>query len=275
MTNVVASKRVLKHVRHRFRKTFQPARFVPDVYQHAFVASYPRSGNTWMRCVLFHYTLGRAPQNLEEIDHQVPDEHTRLDLKSLITEEGPDPDAPRLVKTHAMFRVDRGYRRAVHIVRNPRNVIPSYFRFSVRKNAGLEFEEFAENCVLGGIWPGCWHSHTNAWMEGTRDRIPNLCTVRYEDLVANNMEAIEAFAQSLGLQDPNRLSVLMKEYDLEKMRGLEASGNRANEPAYKDNGQNFIGTGKAPSEQHAFVHDLIRSKAPHWEPLLERLNYTE
>ena len=247
--------------------------FVADTDQHAFLASYPRSGNTWLRCVLFHYTTGRAPRNLAEIDLQIPDEHTQVSEKRLMSEEGPDPHAPRIVKTHALFRVDRGYRRAVHIVRDPRHVIPSFYRYSARKRAGINFEDFAENCVLGSRWPGSWHSHTNSWMMGAQDRLEDFNTLRYEDLVTHNQETISALASSLGLRDVERLSALLAQYDLEKMRGLEVAGNRSIEPAYSENGRNFIGTGKAPKEQFSFVHDLIKSKAPHWKPVLDRLGY--
>ena len=261
------------HLLRRVKRSLEPTPFVVDPAGHAFLASFPRSGNTWLRCVLFHYTLGRAPSNLAEIDFQIPDEHSHLNESDLITDTGPDQGAPRIVKTHAMFRVDRGYRRAVHIVRHPGHVLPSYYRYFARKQSDLNFETFIENCVLGSQWPGSWHDHTISWMKGAEGRIENFDTVRYEDLVARDAAATEAFAVSLGLADPARLAELMAHYSLDKMRELEAAGNRKTEPAYAKKGQNFIGAGKAPEEQFELVTDLIRTKAPHWTALLDRFGY--
>ncbi|MEO0412485.1 MAG: sulfotransferase domain-containing protein [Pseudomonadota bacterium] len=249
------------------RDTFRPT---PDEY--SFLASYPRSGNTWLRSVLFDYTMGRPPHNLAEIDCRIPDEHHPIRSSLLLKELGPEPKSRHIAKTHALFTVDRGYRRALYVIRDPRHVISSYFRYRKRLSV-TDFGAFCENCVLGSQWPGSWHDHVLSWTQGASSRIEGFAVVRYEDLVSHNTSAITAFASALGLSDAQRLSNLMHWYDLEKMKHLEAAGNRENEPARSDSGNSFIGNGKAPEDQYGFIDTLIREKSPHWLPMMERFGY--
>src|SRR3981081_294971 len=67
--------------------------------QDAFLASFPRSGSTWLRFILFE-TLCGEDAGFRKIEARVPEVHTHLGAPPILRGGG------RLIKTHEPYRKD-------------------------------------------------------------------------------------------------------------------------------------------------------------------------
>jgi hypothetical protein len=86
--------------------------FSPKLDREYYLASHSRSGNTWLRAIIFYLELGRKPINLAEIDYQVIDDHYKINEYQLLARED-----RYIVKTHhPRHHIPRNY---VYIARNP------------------------------------------------------------------------------------------------------------------------------------------------------------
>lgn len=243
--------------------TFQSAK-----NRDTFLASYPRSGNTWLRTVIFHASVGRAPKNLAEVDLGVPDEHAPPPRRKMLMAAQKLNEA--IVKTHQPYRSTASYRKVIYIIRDPRDVIPSYFRYLRRKGAVSEdeFENFAVGCICGTVWPGSWFEHVTSWRFFQSQYPKRACIFIYENLVAYDEVEVMKFGKALPLQHSIDISEIFRRYDLEMMKRLEKRGNRLSERA-----PGFIGQGAARSDMRRCVDTLIKQHAPHWQELMADYGY--
>jgi hypothetical protein len=102
------------------------------------------------------------------------------------------------VKTHERPDDDA---KTIYVVRDGRATIVSFHKFwqsFAEKSASLD------NFITGKNWPGAWSSHVDAW---TLSRRPNTLVLRYEELVAENMQPLRRVADFLGLPEPKSASV--------------------------------------------------------------------
>ena len=164
-----------------------------------WLASYPKSGNTWVRFLLYSVLYAPPAQSLD-IARKIPDIHRPLPLDP--------PEGERLiVKTH--FACSPSHpkigqtRRAVLITRDPRDVLFSalnYRRLSGMTPQQMSDEQYARRFIAAGGDPGfgelgfgTWRSHIESWQGQTAFPVH---TVRYEDLKADpggHLRALLAF----------------------------------------------------------------------------------
>jgi hypothetical protein len=218
----------------------QPEKFTPDAARDVFLATYPRSGTTWICCVAAELLFQISPKSLTEIDSIVPDVHA-LPEKSAV------PAASQyLVKSH--FPLNGAppfgeYRRVIYMVRDPRDVMLSYHRYSrfLSKYPG-DLKEFARDWTAGRIWPCSWQEHVNSWL-APRSRVPpfELTVLRYEDFVADPIGQTAVLAKVLGV-DPGRTRIeeIVADTSSDRMRERESEGKNGISPEF-----NFIGAAKA------------------------------
>jgi hypothetical protein len=204
-----------------------------------WLASYPRSGNTWLRVLLHNYLRNSAaPHDINRLqDLTTLDSDARwyrmVDLRpiaSLSKEEAArlrprvheaiarsSPDTV-FVKTHNALVVDRGTAMiteqctggAIYILRNPLDVAVSY---SVHFGLSLDEAVAAMNRPRNQSksneprfayeFHGSWSEHVESWTERKSRAIHVL---RYEDLHQNTEAAFGAVLGFLGLPaNPDRL----------------------------------------------------------------------
>lgn len=160
-----------------------------------WLASYPRSGNTFFRIILsYRYGLpsdgqGGPPESwneLRQIDSSV---------------RPPAPDAPQFVKTHALPGTDLD--PAIYLVRDGRDALVSYAYYVLAFDRGIArsavtpelFRNTLRDLILEMRSPfGTWAANAEAWM--TR---PNTAVVRYEELVADPFGMADRALKQIGL----------------------------------------------------------------------------
>lgn len=224
-----------------------------------WLASYPKSGNTWLRFMLHAYLYGPPKASIEVAQH-IHDIHRPVQGQQ-------KPGELEIMKTHFML-TDQHPRLsetsgAIHIIRNPRDVALSALNY--RKLAGEGSRAFTETGYLKGFirsqgdleWNrlgfGSWADHARSW--ANNDRFPVL-TLRYEDLKEDSAAGLRAMIDFIKADfDQARFDAALKASSFDEMRALEIR-EKQNQKSEKNplDKRLFIGTPKATRKGVFFVN---------------------
>lgn len=140
------------------------------------LTSFPKSGNTWVKFLFFnyfqHYFGGEAQADFERVNQAFPE----IGLNQIRKWEPLFPGAPRIIKTHLKNNRFTRKARAIHIVRNPYDVMVSYWYYlqaEKRVQYAHDFQYYLRDPQYG---MQAWLAYTQSWMS----QHPML--IFYEDL---------------------------------------------------------------------------------------------
>lgn len=151
------------------------------------LASYPRSGNTWLRYLLANLLAPDLAWNVNNIARVVPDMHEMWPADWM-------PRSPRIIKTHNPYHYK--YANAIYIYRDGRDVAVSYYHYLNKiKEYSESFNVFFESYLKGDVPFGNWHNHVDSWMFASHPT--NLLTVSYEALVDNTVQEVRRIGHFL------------------------------------------------------------------------------
>ena len=122
--------------------------------RRAYIVSYPRSGNTWVRLLLEH-SLGFETTSIDSVARSPS-------LVMLGNKHLTERRKAELIKTHTTSLP--GNDDVIYVLRDGRDAIASYWYYLgdwERKPAG-SFSEFLQLLPSSGNW---WASHVYAWLE--------------------------------------------------------------------------------------------------------------
>ena len=195
----------------------EPGRNLTIYDDDIFIASYPKSGNTWARFMVANLMHPQEPVTFLNIDHVSPDP----DLRSRnFLKKCP---RPRVMKSHHPF--DARYKRVVYIARDPRDVIVSQYHFQIKRGviqAAHPIAEFVERALNGQTNQyGSWGQNVGSWLIA-RFKTPDFLLLRYEDLKERPEAELARVAAFLGLEaGPQQLSQAVQLSSADRMRKLE------------------------------------------------------
>lgn len=190
-----------------------------------WLASYPKSGNTWLRFLLYSAIFGPPEQSLD-IARKFPDIHRPLptDVAS---------DERIIAKTHYAFS-DKHPKageteRAVLITRHPRDVLFSalnYRRLSGMTTAQMSDDQYARLFIGHRGDPqfkangfGTWEEHIGSWQ--SQDRFP-VHTVRYEQLKQEPETHLRAVLEFLSIDTTDEaIAKAVRASSFDSMRAME------------------------------------------------------
>lgn len=195
--------------------------------QHVWLASFPKSGNTWIRFLLYQYYFGELTAT-EQLSREIPDMHAPGQYKAAASA----PGRTRLfVKTHQVYSPQRHPGRYIYAVRNPRDIILSMMNFidmvaPGRTTKRPSDEQFVRLFIQRGHNPlnieadnGTIESHWHSWLD--QQLTPGI-VVRYEDLKQDAHRELRRMVESLGEtfdEERGRRAVALSTFD--RMRALE------------------------------------------------------
>jgi Sulfotransferase domain len=167
-----------------------------------WIASYPKSGNTWVRFMACNLLHGRQ-DSAARLGELVPDIHEWSD------DGGKAPSG--LTKTHFAFSSALPFAdhtaAALYIVRDPADVLVSNFFYSVRSErdgapASAHFNDYVDAFIEHRGDPrwrelgmGSWAENVESWLK-TPLPFP-VARLRYEDMLDDPMAACRAVAHVL------------------------------------------------------------------------------
>ncbi len=182
----------------------------------AFVASYPRSGNTWARFLLCEVLTGNNAE-FDKVAFSLPPLRLRSQAPSVLLNGG------RLFRTHEQYH--RVYKKAIYFVRDPRDVAVSNYEFE-RVNEhlhGKNLDEFMQLFVRGRVNSfGSWHGHVRGWLDSALAGTDNFLLVRYEDMRRDAERELTRMLEFLGFSvDPEKIRRVVENNSLQRMRQKE------------------------------------------------------
>lgn len=182
------------------------------------LASYPKSGNTWIRFLI---------ANLVYHDREVGFGN----LHKLILDPDGTPQRdfiraqkPRVIKTHGPF--DPRFRRVICVVRDPRDVAVSqyhYLRKVRRIGDDCPIGRFVDRFLEGDLArrPGSWGENVGSWL-ATRHGRPGFLLLRYEDVLADTAHELTRVATFGGFPaNLERIAQAVERSSADKMRENE------------------------------------------------------
>jgi hypothetical protein len=195
-----------------------------------WIASYPKSGNTWLRFMLCNLLYGKQ-SSAAALNQLIPDVH---ELPANLPERG----AGGLLKTHFMHSaalpLERRTAACIYIVRHPADVLVSNFHYAVRAAAGSEPSQAALDRYVDEFiahrgdprWTrlgmGTWEGNIESWL-GRRHDFP-VKLLRYEDIQQDPRRTCEALSQWLGAgSTPERIEEAVAHSSFASMQAIEAS----------------------------------------------------
>jgi hypothetical protein len=202
----------------------QPAARGLTVYpDDTFLVSFPRSGNTWTRFLVCNLINPDDPVTFAQLESRIPEIYdvTDRNLRAF--------PRPRIIKSHECF--DPRYKKIVYIVRDPRDVLISYYEFQLKRRViseDISLEEFVPRFMESEIEPktGSWRDHVVSWT-ATRGGQKNFLLLRYEDMLADTQKESTKIASFLGLDSsPERIARAVALSSADRMRKLEKEQSR-------------------------------------------------
>ena len=184
-----------------------------------FIVSYPRSGNTWTRFLIANLVHPAQEVTFANIESLIPD------CEAMSSRYMKTVPRPRMIKSHEYF--DPRYRKVLYIVRDPRDVVLSYYDFS-RKYRQIDDSypldayvgDFVNGRLTSADW-GTWGENVASWIS-TRSGRPEFLLLRYEDMQRDTASELARAARFLGIDPaPERLAAAIDRSSADRMRGME------------------------------------------------------
>lgn len=272
-----------------------------------WLASYPKSGNTWVRAFLSALVQGPDAFDLNRLDSDIVanrarlDEHLGIESSDLSHDEVsqmrpafvrelaaalPDGSATA-VKVHDAYGIladgtpefaGEGVCGVVYIVRDPRDVAVSlahHLRVDLDRAIAFMSDPRAafarQQRRLSHQTPqvlGTWSDHVTSW---TRQPDVPVLLVRYEDLAECALERFTAIASFGGWPtDPARVAAAIEATRFERLARAERSGGFSERPAHVET---FFREGRAGAWRERLDENQVRRLGEAHGTCAERLGY--
>ena len=212
-------------------------------YKRCALASYPRSGNTWMRH-LIHAATGIKSAYILNAETDVV--HHAAAIPEIAEENSP------IIKTHGYD--SEQYDSVIHVVRNPWAAIASYLDYCQAFNVDIQRRAWFIEVEAKG-----WLKHAEYWRMTKEAGILPYHPVQYESLLvspANELYAV--LNQFLGVNVT--VDQVETAVDACKLENLQAKGD----PAFYPKGANRHVDETLTREEMAKITEIVSAEIYHW-----------
>lgn len=269
-----------------------------------WIASYPKSGNTWMRAFLTALVTGAESDDLSLLQQIAPDENngryfqpymaTPIEKASLAELASARPMAHRamaaaadnflFLKTHSLLGTHLGTPTittdvtagAIYIVRNPLDVAISYAAFRNRpidETIGSlnQSGRVLTRPIFGSYEiAGSWTEHVETWTRKPHDR---LLIIRYEDMLDHPEKSFRRVTSFLRMNvDSELLAKALEHTSFSSLQAAEEKGSFQERPKATER---FFRTGKHGQWRETLTDAQITRIVRACEGPMKRFGYWE
>ena len=273
-----------------------------------WLASYLKSGNTWLRSLLTAYLGGPDQFDLNAMVggqaaflREALDDHAGITSANCSADElvpyqadffrtiGAQAAAPCFIKTHSAYRKSasgtslfpaEASAGVIHIARHPADIVPSYAH-----HEGRDFDHIIERMADPGaamdLWPGrssmmvpqivsSWSENVSSW---TQQREIPLLLLRYEDLQADASAAFSKVLRFCGIEaDPARVAAAVARCRLDRLRQDEAGSGFSEKPSPL---RDFFRSGRVGDGQRQLSRDQMAKVTRDHAAMMKQLHYAD
>lgn len=273
-----------------------------------WIASYPKSGNTWTRALLNNLMKivqdddPGAPQNINQLheytlwdisakryEHHLGKPVNEVDraeiakIRPLVQEEIAErTEGLAMVKTHHALVLDRGVPTinfgvtsgAIYIVRNPLDVAIS-FAHHLGAEVDVAITQMETRNLETGVSEqsvyevyGSWSQHVESW---TRKAHRAIYVMRYEDMLEQPMATFGGLARHLLMQPTaEQLQLAIDRSSFEELKKQEDEAGYREKP---DSAERFFRAGKADQWKEHLTRRQVRRIVQAHHQQMERFGY--
>jgi len=233
--------------------------------QDVFVASYPRSGSTWLRFLLFE-TLTKNDAGFDNVNRVIPDVGMHGEATPLLPKQG------RLIKTHEPFRPE--YKKAVYVVRDVRDVVLSEYAYqkALGRIAGT-FDQYLDDFLKGtATGYGSWQEHVRGWIDSPLTKNGQLLVVKYAELKKDGLVQLQRIMQFLGVVVERQVILnAIQNNEFNKMRAKEDRNPQLGKSAEGEN--RFVRKGTVGGWRQQLTPEQLQRIEQMAGTILARLHY--
>lgn len=180
-----------------------------------FLASYPKSGNTWLAFLIATVLTGEET-DFDRVGDVVPGVAYHKGRGYML------PAGGRIIRTHEMWRP--AYGRGIYMVRDGRDVAVSYYHHhcatGMFSGGFSEFFRWFASGSLDGY--GAWDKNVESWLRQIDVQPEAFLLLRYEDLLNNPASQLESVLVLLGIgADRERIEFSVRANEKDRMRKKE------------------------------------------------------
>lgn len=251
-------------MKRALRPAIRRVRYMGLRPEDVLIASYPRSGSTWLRFVLTEVLAGET--EWDAVNEIVPYVGEHRSAPALLGSRG------RLVKTHEL--TPGPCKRAAYLVRDPRDVVLSEHRLSQRGGSTTTLRAYVPRWLEGKEGPfGRWDDHVHRWLDGPLAADGDLLTVRFEDLKARTAAVVSEVLEFLGVA--TEAGAVERAVEANTLARMKEKEDRASPKDVKrhDGSHRFVGEGAASGWRRSMPVELSSMIEEAFGPTLERLGY--
>ncbi|WP_026958951.1 sulfotransferase domain-containing protein [Aliagarivorans taiwanensis] len=205
--------------------------------QDVILASYPKSGNTWLKLMLVELMYG-LNVDFDNVDVFAPGSEeflSQLRVRKKFKR--------MLVKTHENGDVlPKKNCKVVYVYRDVRKVVASYFNHNVREGrVKNDFMAFFDSFIEGQVdGYGRWDQHVRSYRQN-KEKF-DVLFVSYEDLVIDTRKKLGEIVSFLDLNVSNeKVDRVILKFTKSNMVGMEEKSRKIS--AHKVNDIPFVGAG--------------------------------
>lgn len=213
-----------------------------------FIVDFPKSGITWLGNILANIEL-----NLAGSSNRVTYFNAQMHLSDVSQMRGAsvqrNPERTYL-KSHSKYNPH--YFQVIYLVRNPVDVMISYYNFMLDHGYKKDFDTFIRTKRYG---VRAWKAHVASWNYGRIDA-QRIHFVRYEDLKADTSSVVKELMENIGITiGDNEISACIELSSLSQMKKSELLYKKHN-PNYT---VNFVG-----ANNKKFGIDMVTENTRNW-----------
>ena len=229
------------------------------------LASYPRSGSTWLRFLLLESLTGRRAE-WKDVNRLIPYVGGHRSIPTLF------PGGRRLVSTHDPKTGPCG--RGILLVRDPRDVVLSYYRWTCLQGYDHDLETFLPSFLDGSLsLHGSWEKNTRFWLDSALQREGQLHLVRFEDLRVDAATTIRQILLYMGAAvSDDAIQSAVEGNTIARSREKEERSRPEDVRRYKAGGH-FVHQGLVGAWRSTLTDDQVVRVEERVNDLLDRLGY--
>lgn len=227
--------KIEKFKRLQHEKCLPPNPMHDDIY----IVEFPKSGVTWLQHLIGNIELQLANKNafitFYNVHKYIPDVHQ---LKGSNLNHHFERN---FIKSHSIY--NPYYYFVIYLLRNPYDVMVSYYNFLSQKGYNKDFMSFISNKKFGVV---AWKKHVKSWLY-KKTSAQRIHLIKYEDLVSNTKLELRNLYRNLGVDFSEKiLDDAVNNSIIDKMSNYEEHYRMYN-PNY---GISFVGKkGKIKKEE--------------------------